>query len=110
MLTMSADEFRHIIKIYRPTISKDEDNVPTKVLELLFTTKGKVTNVRGTELQKAKGTAYLQEKRVYFRTVRSKPVRQDDIVEFNDEKYNITFVNDVEELGRYTELKMELVK
>lgn len=110
MFTINRSEFRHPIKIYRPTIVKDEDNIPSKELKLLFTTRAKVLNIRGDELQKGKGTAYKQEKRLYFRTVRSTPVEQADIVEFNNKQYNITFVNDVEELGRYTEIKMELVE
>lgn len=110
MFTMNSSEFRHPIKIYRPTITKDEDNIPTKQLELLFATRAKVLNLRGSELQKGKGTAYKQEKRLYFRTIRSTPIHQSDVVEYNGSKYNITFVNDVEELGRYTEILMELVE
>lgn len=110
MFTINSSEFRHPIKIYRPTIVKDEDNIPTKELELLFSTRAKILNVRGDELQKGKGTAYKQEKRLYFRSVRSTPIHQADVVVYNGANYNITFVNDVEELGRYTELKMELVE
>lgn len=110
MFTINSSQFRHPIKIYRPTIIKDEDNIPTKQLELLFATRAKVLNLRGSELQKGKGTAYKQEKRLYFRTVRSIPIHQADVVEYNGDNYNITFVNDVEELGRYTEILMELVE
>lgn len=110
MFSMSAGEFRHKITILRPTIGKDEDNIPVEKLEELFTTKAKVTNVRGSELRVGDGNVYKQEKRVHFRVVRNKPIKQNDVVLFNGQKFNITYVNNIEEMNRYYEIKMELTE
>ena len=110
MFSMSAGEFRHKITILRPTIGKDEDNIPVEKLEELFTTKAKITNVRGNELRIGEGTAYKQEKRVHFRVMRNISIKQNDVVLFNGEKYNITYVNNIEEMNRFYELKMEIVQ
>ncbi|WP_346889175.1 phage head closure protein [Clostridium sp. UBA1056] len=110
MISISAGEFRHKIKILRPTIERDEDNIPVEKLTEIFTTKAKITNVRGNELRIGEGTIYKQEKRVHLRVVRSKPIKQNDVVLFNDQKYNITYVNNIEEMNRYYELKMELME
>lgn len=110
MFAINAGDFRHKITLLRPTISKNEDNIPVEKLEELFTTKAKITNVRGSEAQMAQGDIYKQEKRVYFRVIRSKPIFQNDVILFNGQKYNITYVNNIEERNVYYELKMELVQ
>lgn len=110
MFSMDSGDFRHKITILRPTIGKDQDNIPVENLEELFSTKAKITNVRGNELRAGDGNAYKQEKRVYFRVVRNKPIKQNDVVLFNGQKFNITYVNNIEEKNRYYEIKMELVE
>ena len=110
MFSINAGEFRHKITILRPMIIKDDDNIPISTGVELFTTKAKITNVRGLESQLAQGNIYKQEKRVHFRVVRSKPIFQNDIILFDGCKYNITYVNNIEEANKYYEIKMELVE
>lgn len=110
MFSMDSGEFRHRITILRTTIDKDEDNIPVEKLEELFTTKAKIINVRGSELRIGDGNVYKQEKRVNFRVVRNKSIKQNDVVLFNGQKFNITYVNNIEEKNRYYEIKMELIE
>lgn len=110
MFSMNSGEFRHKITILRPTIGKNEDNIPGKLEKELFTTKAKVTNVRGSEAQIGQGTTYKQEKRVHLRVNRRKTLFQNDIILFKGQKYNITYVNNIEERDMYYELKIELIQ
>ena len=110
MFSMNAGEFRYKITVLRPMIVKDDDNIPVQKEVELFTTKAKITNVRGSEAQIGQGNIYKQEKRVHFRVARNNPVAQKDIILFNGQKYNITYVNNIEEANRYYEIKLELVE
>ena len=110
MFSIDAGEFRNRITILRPSIVKDEDNIPVEELQEYLTTKAKITNVRGSEAQIMNGNTYKQEKRVHMRIVRNKPVFQNDVILFNGQKHSITYVNNIEEKNVYYELKIELVE
>lgn len=110
MFSINAGDFRHKVAVLRPTIAKNEDNIPVEKLEELYITKAKITNIRGTEAKLANGNTYKQEKRVYIRVNRKKPILQNDIIVFDDKKFNITYINNIEEKNIYYELKMELVQ
>ena len=86
------------------------NNIPVEKLKELFTTKAKITNVRVSELRVGDVNVYKQEKRVHFRVVRNKPIKQNDVVLFNGKKFNITYVNNIEEMNRFYEIKMELIE
>lgn len=110
MFTIDAGQFKHKITVLRAMIIKDDDNIPVQKEVELFTTKAKITNVRGDETKLAQGIYYKQEKRVHLRVNRKHPINQKDIILFNGQKYNITYLNNIEEANRYYEIKMELVE
>ena len=104
-------EFKHPIEIQRLTPGVDEDNIPIEDnWNTLFKTRAKVLNVRGDEYLQAQSTGIEIEKTFYIRTRRNNPVTNLDRVIYKGIAYDIEYVNDIEETGIITEIKVKLVK
>lgn len=107
---IKAHEFRHPIEIQRYDDGKNEDNIPIKAWNLLFATRAKILNGRGSELQGELGNSSVIYKTFYIRTRRATPVTELDRVVYNNNNYEIEYANDIEEAGVITEIKAKLVK
>lgn len=105
---INAGELRHPISIQRTTTTLKE-NIPLEKTEELFKTKAKIINGHGDEYLKNYGLESKVTKTFYIRYNRSHEVTHKDYVIYKDEKYNIVYVNNIEEMNRYLELKCEVI-
>ena len=103
-------EFRNLVEIQRYTKGKDDENRPKSNWKSLFVTKAKVMNVRGEEFIEAKGIGSKIAKTFYIRASRSKVITNKDRVLYKGIPCNILYVNDVEDRGRYLEIKTEYIE
>ena len=109
-MIINSGELKTQIIIIRPNIVKDEDGIPVESYQEIYKCKAKVTTIRGSEFNESKGDAGRVEKRCYFRKHPHFDVELTDAIILNGKTYNIIYVNDIEEQGRYYEVKMELCK
>lgn len=101
-------EFKHRIYIKR-SINSDMENIPIVQLVDLFNTKAKIINGHGDEYNKAGGIDYKEIKTFYIRYNRAIEVLNTDFVFYKNKKYNIIYVNNIEEANRYLEVKCEAI-
>jgi SPP1 family predicted phage head-tail adaptor len=97
------------IEIIKKVISKDPDGFPSTEDVVLISTWAQVTNMSGTEQQKANSDFSEIKTRFLMRTPKA-AIDHDCVIKFRDNKYNIVYVNDYGYDGVYTEILGELVK
>lgn len=108
---INSGEFKHPIQILRKgTGIKDEDGIIQYPLEVLFSTKAKILNVSGKEFIQAQGDNARISKKMYIRYNKNFEITEDDIISFNNIKYNIKYLNNIEEANIYLEILVEVVK
>ena len=102
---INAGEFKHHIFIERFINSVSDENIPIKQWILLFKTRAKILNVRGAEAVKASGNTSAIEKTFYIRFTKKYNLNSKDRIIYNNEIYNIIYVNNIEEACFYLEVK-----
>lgn len=105
---INPGEFKHPIIIQRYKIQKNDDNIPVKVWHDILSVKSKILNVRGSEFYKAQGVGSKVEKTFYIRAPGMLEITNCDRVIYKNITYNIVYSNDIEEVGRYIEIKCEV--
>lgn len=108
--TINPGEFKHKIVIQRCLTKTNNDGILEEVYEDIFTTRAKVLNVRGNEFLQAQGIGSNIEKTFYIRSIPRFKITNDDRVIYNDEIYNIAYINDIEDRGIYLEIKAGVIK
>lgn len=104
-------ELNKTIYIHRkgePT--KDEDGLLTYEEYELCKARAKVTNIRGSEYILASGDTVETTKKIYIRYKRNVEITEDDILIYKKNKYNITYVNNIDEANVWLEILVKLVK
>lgn len=104
---INPGEFRHPITIQKSTVIKNGDGIPKCIWNDLLNTRAKVINVHGDEYYKALSTGVKIEKTFYIRFDRSKNITENDRVIYNNEIYDIKYVNDIKDMNIYLEIKGE---
>lgn len=104
---INPGELRHKIIFQRYELQKDSDGKPTYIWTNLYETRGKVLNVRGSEYIQAFGTGLSIEKTIYVRYNHTHNITNEDRVLYNNEIYNIIYVNNVEEGNKWIEIKVD---
>lgn len=107
---INVSEFKHPITIERFTKGVDEDNIPINVWSKLFDSRAKILNVRGEEFYSAMSVNSKIDKTFYIRVHRDYEVTSKDRVVYNNKAYNILYVNNIDESGKYLEIKVERVE
>ena len=100
------------ITIQRVSIEKDVDKRPIKVLKDVIKCKAKVTNFqnyRNSAGNESEGNIFIDEKKVVMRVPKIE-VLDTDVIILKGIQYNITSINDVEERGRYYEIRIKRAK
>lgn len=106
---INPSELRHPIIIERFTKVKDEDNILREKWDKLFSARAKILYTRGSEYTENYGTSSKVGVTFYIRYNR-KVITSKDRVVYKEKPYNIIYVNNVQELNNYYEIKAELVE
>lgn len=107
---LNPGSLRNKISIQRVTIGKDEDNRPIEILTEIVKCKAKITGLKGSERTESQGNIAKIEKRLYIRKPSRIKIVETDIVIINEEKYNIVYINNIDERDKYYEIRVQLVK
>lgn len=107
---IKSNELIHKIVFQRYELLKDSDGKPTYIWTDLYETRGKVLNVRGREYIQAFGTGLSIGKTIYVRYNHTHHITNEDRILYNNEIYNIVYVNNVEESNKWLEIKVDKYK
>ena len=109
MFRINPGEFKHPIKIFSVTQSKNKDFETVKTENILLETRAKILNISGKETILANNVSSCSVKRFYIRYKNIK-LTTDCILEYKENKYNITYFSNIEEKNKYFEIVGELVE
>ena len=108
---INPGEFRNVIEIYKyKGEEKNSEGILINTFVFYFKAKAKVVNVRGDEFIKWQGINEKIEKTFYIRASKNFKITNKDKITYNAVDYNIIYVNNIEEKGRYIEIKAERVE
>ncbi len=111
MYTINPGEFKHPIEIKTvKTGGVDDDNIPIKVESTLLETRAKIRNKTGRETIIANGEASITTKLFIIRYPREIEITDKYKLLYKEKLYDITYVNNVEDLNKYLEIVCELVE
>ena len=96
------------IEIVRYELIKDADGFEEKAEVIVLMTWAQVTNVSGSEILRSDSDFSKVKTRFLIRTPKIK-IDKDMEIKFNENAYNIVYINDYSYDKRYTEIMTELV-
>ncbi len=96
------------IEIVRYELIKDADGFEEKAEVVVLMTWAQVTNVSGSEILRSDSDFSKVKTRFLIRTPKIK-IDKDMEIKFNENAYNIVYINDYSYDKRYTEIMTELV-
>ena len=106
MFRINPGELRHPIIIQSMGLVKDPDDFINKPKWIdKIKTRAKIINVRGDEYIQAQGLGLKIEKTFYIRASRLHKITEEDRILYKDMPYEIEYINDIENLGRWLEIK-----
>lgn len=105
---VNAGNLNKKIEIIRLEETKDKDGFPIKKETVILKTWAQVTNISGTELIKS-NSDFSEIKTRFLIRAPKKNINKDMFIKFNQNSYNITYVNNYNFKGEYTEIIAELV-
>lgn len=111
MFRINPGELKHLIIIQSMGLVKDPDdfiNKPKWVDKIKA--RAKILNVRGDEYIQAQGVGLKIEKTFYIRASRLHQITEKDRILYKDMPYEIEYINDIENLGRWLEIKAKRCK
>lgn len=106
---INTGEFKHPITIERYTKVKDEDNILREKWDKLCSSRAKILWIRGNEYTENYGVNSNAGVTFYIR-YNHKNITSKDRVVYKEKNYNIIYINNVQELDKYYEIKAELVQ
>lgn len=108
-MRINPRELRYKIKIQKPIDSFDEDNRPVPEWHTFLEPRAKVVNISGEELDIAEGIGVKIVKTFYIRFRKNIEIEEGDRILYKGKKYNIKYINNMEEQNRYLEIKTEYI-
>lgn len=106
---ISPSEFQHHLTIERVSKVKDEDNILREKWTTLCNSRAKILWTRGNEYTENYGVNSNVGVTFYIR-YNHKDITSKDRIVYKGKIYNIIYVNNVQELNKYYEIKAELVE
>lgn len=110
MKNINPGELKHRIGIQRNSISKDDDNIAKEVPEITNSVRAKIINLKATDSTKGSGTIINISKKFIIRYSKCLDILYSDKVIYNNKKYNIVFINNIDDANRYIEIVGELIE
>ena len=107
---INPGEFRHRIEIQRAVKKQNNDNMLVNTWEKLFDTRAKIINIKGDEFLQNKGVGISISKKFYIRYNRNIKLLESDRILYNNEIYDIKYIDNIEERNVYLELNCEVNK
>lgn len=104
---VDAGEFKHRIQIQEFKEDVNNDDIPTKTWTTIVNIKAKVINTSGREYMQGQGTGREHYKKMYIRYPKIDITNKHRIV-YNNELYDITYVNNVDDANKYLEIVVGL--
>ena len=105
---MNPGELKHLITFERAVLKVDEDNIPVKEYEKIYTCRAKIYNISGKEVILNQGESLELSKRFIIRYTRSVKITNTDRIIYNGETYEIKYIHDVKENRTLLEIVGEL--
>ena len=106
---IDAGEFKFPIEIQEFVEMPNNDDIPTKNWATFINIRAKVINTSGKEYIQGQGTGSAIYKKFYIRFPRQE-VTTDSRILYNNQVFNITYVNNVDDANKYLEIIAELKK
>ena len=107
-MQINPGNFDKRIKILRYDLQKDADGFEEKTEVVVLMTWAQVTNVSGTEILRSNSDFSEVKTRFLIRTPKIK-LDKDIAIKFNENTYEVVYINDYSYDKRYTEIMAELV-
>lgn len=107
---INPGEFRFPIEIKRSVIEKNTDGIPTEVWYTLLKTRSKIINGNGDEYSQALGTGAKSEKTFYIRYTPKHLLSDKDMIIYNNQDFNIKYINNIKEMNKYLEIRCKRVE
>ena len=108
-MNVNPGELRHRIEFVTETDGYDSDGIPIKQETLIFSCQAKVSNTSGTEQIKS-GAEITEVKTRFLIRYPISTLKEDYQIKFNDNYYDIKYMNDYEFKKEYMEIWAELQK
>ena len=109
MFDINSSELKNAITIERFQKVKNEDNRLVKQWTKLCNSRAKILYTRGSEYIESYGTNSNIGVTFYIR-YNHKDITSKDRIIYKGKPYNIIYVNNIQELNRYYEIKAELIE
>lgn len=109
MFKINPGELRHLIIIQNLTISKDNDGFEVESWQDLFSARAKINNTTGKEFQAGMSENSSVTTKFTIRSSRAYNVTTKNRIVYNDNLYDIKYVNNIFENNIYLEIVAELV-
>lgn len=106
---INPGDFKHEIEIQRCQKIKDEDNRLVEQWTALCNVRAKILYTRGSEYIESYGTNSNVGVTFYIR-YNCKDITSKDRIIYKGKPYNIVYVNNIQELNKYYEIKAELIE
>lgn len=100
-------EFRNPIIVQEVKELKNAENIITDTYVDVLKTRAKVTNKKGEEIVEATGTTIKIYKTFYIRYSRAVNITATNVIKYKGDIYNIVFVNNINDLDKYLEIRCE---
>lgn len=111
MYKINPGEFKHKIDIKREGISTtNSSKIPKLEHKPLLTCNAKIVNISGKEVILGNGINNINQRRFIIRYPKGLDINEKDIVTYNNLNYNITYLSDIKEEGKYLEIVAEVIK
>ena len=107
-MLINPGNFDKRIKIVRYELQKDADGFEQKVEIVVLMTWAQVTNTSGSEILRSNSDFSEVKTRFLMRSPKLK-LDKDMVIKFDENSYNIVYINDYGYDKRYTEIMAELV-
>lgn len=108
---INPGELKHPIILQEISLVKDPKDFINKPKWIdKIKTRAKILNVRGDEYIQAQGVGLKTEKTFYIRASRLHQINEEDRILYKDIPYEIEYINDIENLGKWLEIKAKRCK
>ncbi len=107
-MQINPGNFDKKIEFLRYKVEKDFDGFEVKTEIIVLKIWAQVTNISGTEVLKNNSDFEVVKTRFLMRTPKIN-INKDMVIKFNDNIYNIIYINDYSYNKKYTEIMTELV-
>lgn len=109
MFVINPGEFKHLIIIQKVNFTNDDDGFLKEEWVDIQKTRARIVNTSGKEFQSSDGTANSISTKFTIRYSKNTNIDVKDRIIFNNNIYNIIYINNIQEECKYLEIVTERV-